>query len=109
MASTSAESPTGLDKLSGLIERVTYFNEETGFAVLRVKAGGHRDLVTVIGSLPSAAASEWLTATGTWVRNSEHGLQLKATVVRTVPPTTTEGIEEYLASGMVKPNRRVSR
>ena len=102
MASTSTESPAGLDKLSGLIERVTYFNEETGFAVLRVKAGGHRDLVTVIGSLPSAAAGEWLTAAGTWVRDSEHGLQLKATVIRTVPPTTTEGIEKYLGSGMVK-------
>src|SRR5215469_18386835 len=102
MASTSAESPAGLDKLSGLIERVTYFNEETGFAVLRVKAGGHRELVTVIGSLPSAAAGEWLTATGTWVRDSEHGLQLKAAVIRTVPPTTTEGIEKYLGSGMVK-------
>lgn len=101
MAAASAGSPNGLDKLSGLIERVTYFNEETGFAVLRVKAGGHRDLVTV-GSLPSASAGEWLTATGTWVQDREHGLQLKAAVIRTVPPTTTEGIERYLGSGMVK-------
>ena len=50
MAVVSADAPQPLDKLSGLIERVTYFNEETGFAVLRVKASGHRDLVTVIGS-----------------------------------------------------------
>ena len=78
MAVVSADAPQPLDKLSGLIERVTYFNEETGFAVLRVKASGHRDLVTVIGSLPSASAGEWLTAEGMWVRNKEHGLQLKA-------------------------------
>ena len=102
MTTASAGSPNGLDELSGLIERVTYFNEETGFAVLRIKAGGHRDLVTVVGSLPSASAGEWLTATGTWVRDKEHGLQLKATVIRTVPPTTREGIERYLGSGMVK-------
>jgi exodeoxyribonuclease V alpha subunit len=101
MAVVAADAPQP-DKLSGLIERVTYFNEETGFAVLRVKAGGHRELVTVIGSLPSASAGEWLTAEGTWVRNKEHGLQLKATVLRTVPPTTPEGIERYLGSGMVK-------
>ena len=78
MAGASADSPDCLDNLSGLIERVTYFNEETGFAVLRVKAGGHRDLVTVVGSLPSATAGEWLNATGTWVRDREHGMQLKA-------------------------------
>jgi exodeoxyribonuclease V alpha subunit len=102
MAAAAADAPDSLDNLSGLIERVTYFNEETGFAVLRVKAGGHRDLVTVVGSLPSARAGEWLTATGTWVQDRKHGMQLKATVIRTVPPTTREGIEKYLGSGMVK-------
>lgn len=100
MATAPADSPDGLDQLSGLIERVTYFNEETGFAVLRVKASGYRDLVTVVGSLASVRAGEWLTATGTWVRDREHGMQLKATVMRTVAPITREGIERYLGSGM---------
>jgi hypothetical protein len=90
------------EKLSGLVERVTFFNEESGFCVLRVKAPGHRELVTVVGSSPSVCAGEWLTAEGTWVRDKEHGLQLKAAVLRTVPPTTAEGIERYLGSGMVK-------
>jgi exodeoxyribonuclease V alpha subunit len=102
MAVVSADAPQPLDKLSGLIERVTYFNEENGFAVLQVKTSGRRDLVTVVGSLPSVSAGEWLTAEGAWVRDKEHGLQLKATALRTVPPTTTEGIEKYLGSGMVK-------
>lgn len=96
------DSPKPADKISGLIERVTYFNEETGFSVLRVRAGGHRELVTVVGALPAATAGEWLTAEGSWVRDSEHGLQLKASIIRTVPPTTAEGIERYLGSGMVK-------
>jgi exodeoxyribonuclease V alpha subunit len=44
------------ESLAGLIERVTFFNEENGFAVLKVKAKGHRDQVTVVGSLPSLRA-----------------------------------------------------
>jgi exodeoxyribonuclease V alpha subunit len=90
------------EQISGLVERVTFFNEDSGFCVLRVKSPGHHDLVTVVGSAPSVCAGEWLTAEGIWVRDNEHGLQLKATVLRTVPPTTPEGIERYLGSGMVK-------
>jgi exodeoxyribonuclease V alpha subunit len=102
MAVAPTNPPQPADKISGLIDRVTYFNEETGFAVLKVNASGHRDLLTVIGSLPSVSAGEWLTAEGAWVQDREHGLQLKATVLKTVPPNTAEGIQKYLGSGMVK-------
>ena len=88
--------------VSGLIERITFFNEETGFAVLKVKAEGHRDLVTVVGSLASVNAGEWLTAQGRWLQDREFGLQLRADLLRCVAPTTPEGIERYLGSGMVK-------
>ena len=84
------------------MERVTFFNEESGFSVLRVKVRGQREPVTVLGSLPSVSAGEWLTAEGWWVRDKEHGLQFKAKVLKTVPPTTSEGVESYLASGFVK-------
>jgi len=67
-----------VESLSGLIERVTFFNEENGFGVLKVKAKGHRDLVTVVGSLPSVSAGEWLTAQGRWVQDWEFGLQFRA-------------------------------
>jgi len=84
------------------VERVTFFNEESGFAVLRVKVRGQRDLVTVLGSLPSVSAGEWLTAKGWWIRDKERGLQFKAQVLKAVPPTTSEGVERYLAGGFVK-------
>jgi exodeoxyribonuclease V alpha subunit len=64
---------------SGLVERVTFHSEETGFAVLRVKANGHRDLVTVAGALASVNAGEWVTAQGNWVQDREYGLQFKTT------------------------------
>lgn len=85
-----------------MIERVTFHNEENGFCILRAKTQGHRDETTVIGSLPSVTAGGWLVANGWWVRDKEHGLKFKASTMKTVPPTTADGIERYLGSGLVK-------
>jgi exodeoxyribonuclease V alpha subunit len=95
-------STTLPESLSGLIERVTFFDEDAGFGVLKVKAQGHRDLVTVVGSLPSVSAGEWLTAQGRWVQDREYGQQFQAEMLTSTPPTSKEGIEKYLGSGMVK-------
>lgn len=70
--------------------------------MLKVKVKGHRDLVTVIGSVPSANVGEWVTAQGRWVRDREYGLQFRSDLLTCTPPTTKEGIEKYLGSGMVK-------
>jgi len=96
----SRSSPS--ESLSGLIERVTFHNEENGFAVLRVKAKGHRDLVTVVGSVATVTAGEWLTAGGSWTHNREHGRQFHADHIACAAPSTRAGIEKYLGSGMVK-------
>ena len=81
-------SPILPESLSGLIERVTFTNEDSGFSVLKVKVKGHRDLVTVVGSLPSVSAGEWLTAQGRWVQDREFGLQFRAEMLTSTPPTT---------------------
>jgi len=67
-----------------------------------VKTPGHRDETTVIASLPSVTAGEWLVTEGWWVRDKEHGLQFKASTMKTVPPTTAHGIERYFGSGLAK-------
>ena len=90
------------ETLAGLVERVTFHNAENGFCVLRVKARGHRDLITVVGHAATIAAGEWLTATGEWVNDRTHGQQFKAHFVRCSAPTSTDGIEKYLASGMIR-------
>ena len=90
------------DQIAGLVERVTFHNDESGFCVLRIKARGHRELVTVVGTLPEVRAGEWLEAQGTWTIDKEYGQQFRAEILRTMPPTTVEGIEKYLASGMIK-------
>jgi exodeoxyribonuclease V alpha subunit len=84
------------------VERVTYHNPDNGYCVLRVKARGQRDLVTVVGHAAAIAAGEFVTATGWWVTDREHGLQFKATRLSATQPTTVEGIEKYLASGMIR-------
>ncbi len=68
MLKTDPNAPE--DGLSGLVERVTFHNEETGFAVLRVKVQGKRDLITVVGRVASISAGEWLVAQGRWIMKS---------------------------------------
>ena len=90
------------DSLSGSIERVTFFNEENGFAVLRVKVKGRPEPVTCLCALPDVHAGEWLEAEGAWLRDPTHGLQFKATAARVSAPTSRAGIERYLGSGLIK-------
>ncbi|MHB1425037.1 MAG: SF1B family DNA helicase RecD2 [Gemmataceae bacterium] len=91
-----------VENLSGIIERVTFHNPDTGFAVLRVQVRGRRGLTTVVGQMPSAVAGEYIQATGEWIQDRVHGEQFKADELRCTPPHTVEGIEKYLGSGLVK-------
>src|SRR6202022_1401802 len=95
------ESTSG-EVLAGLVERVTYHNSENGFCVLRAKVRGHRDVVTVVGHAATIAAGEGITASGEWGNDRTHGQQFKARFLRTSPPTSADGIEKYLSSGMIR-------
>ncbi len=88
--------------LSGTVERVTYHNRDNGFCVLRIKVKSHKELVTVIGNVPSISAGEGIECEGIWHNDRNHGLQLKAQFIKSIPPTTIEGIEKYLGSGLIK-------
>ena len=88
--------------LAGLVERVTFHNEENGFCVLRVKVRGQKDLITVLGHAASIAAGEWVTASGSWQNDRTHGLQFRAQFLKATEPTSIEGMEKYLASGMIR-------
>lgn len=69
--------PSTQEVLAGLVERVTFHNDENGFCVLRAKARGHRDLVTVVGHAATISAGEWITASGEWVNDHTHGSRHK--------------------------------
>lgn len=88
--------------IAGVIEQVSFHSEDSGFCVLRSKVRGVRNPVTIVGRVASAAPGERLTASGFWENNRNYGQQFRASFIRLSPPTTTDGIERYLASGMVR-------
>ena len=96
----NADNP--LITIQGSIERVTFHSESSGFCVLRIKVKSYRELITVIGSAASVTAGEYVECLGFWTNDRQHGQQFKATVLKIVAPTTLDGIEKYLGSGMVK-------
>ena len=90
------------EPLSGLVERVTFHSPETGFCVLRVKVRGHRELVSVLGSAASVQPGEFIQCSGRWDNNRDHGMQFRTTFLKVMPPSSIEGIEKYLGSGMIR-------
>ena len=101
-ASATASSQTARpapETISGMVERVTFQSEESGFSVLKVKAKGFRDLVAVVGTMPPVTAGEWIEAGGKWEVDREHGQQFKVETINATRPDTLEG------SGADRPGR----
>lgn len=91
-----------LEKLVGSIERVTFRNPETGYTILRVKARGQKDPVMVVGYHEELSAGEMIELLGSWSVHLKYGLQFQAQTIEAILPTTPEGIERYLGSGLIK-------
>jgi exodeoxyribonuclease V alpha subunit len=84
------------------VERITYYNEENGYSVIRLNAEGHLDLVTVVGHLPEVQPGESLRLEGRWTAHPKYGRQFEAEWCEQVLPATVEGMRAYLGSGMIK-------
>ncbi|MEU6240714.1 ATP-dependent RecD-like DNA helicase [Streptomyces sp. NPDC047024] len=90
-------------QLEGVLERITYANEETGYTVARVDTGrGGADLLTVVGALLGAQVGESLRMEGRWGSHPQYGKQFHVENYTTVLPATVQGIRRYLGSGLVK-------
>lgn len=100
--SVSAPTEAPLDRLSGLVERVTFHSDANGYCVLRLKVKGEQDLVTLVGYAPAVTPGEYASASGNWVMDREYGRQFHAKFLKIYAPSTVQGIEKYLGSGMVK-------
>ena len=94
-------APGGQVSVEGEVVRVTYENEETGFRVLRVTVDGRPQADTWVGVFPSAPPGTRVRATGRYEKDPRHGEQLKVETLLTVVPSTLDGLERYLGSGMV--------
>ena len=93
-----------MDLLEGIVERVTFFNPENGYSVLRLAPAHSRreELVTVVGNLPEVTPGEHLRLTGAWTNHADYGRQFKAETCEQVLPATVDGIRRYLGSGLIK-------
>ncbi|MEU1074874.1 MULTISPECIES: ATP-dependent RecD-like DNA helicase [unclassified Streptomyces] len=94
---------SNLAVLEGVLERITYANEENGYTVARVDTGrGGGDLLTVVGSLLGAQPGESLRMEGRWGSHPQYGKQFTVENYTTVLPATIQGIRRYLGSGLIK-------
>jgi exodeoxyribonuclease V alpha subunit len=94
--------PPSPEIVAGMVERVSFHNLDNGFCVLRVKARGQRELVTVVAHAASISAGEFVQASGNWTNDRTHGVQFRAGFLKTSPPTGLDGVERYLGSGMIR-------
>ncbi|MFF8897554.1 ATP-dependent RecD-like DNA helicase [Streptomyces lydicus] len=89
--------------VEGVLERITYANEESGYTVARVDTGrGSGDLLTVVGALLGAQPGESLRMEGRWGSHPQYGKQFHCDNYTTVLPATIQGIRRYLGSGLIK-------
>ena len=104
-----------MDSLVGSVERITFYNPENGYTVLRLRPEntkgihaapksslGFDGLATVVGNLPEVSPGEHLRLQGQWDKHPKHGSQFKAEVCEQTLPATIASIQGYLGSGMIK-------
>ncbi|CAL7959378.1 ATP-dependent RecD-like DNA helicase [Alphaproteobacteria bacterium] len=89
------------ESITGIVERVTYHSEDTGFAVIKIKIKQKKELITLTCNVATINPGETVTAEGEWRHDSKYGLQFKAQSFSTVLPNTILGIERYLGSGAI--------
>lgn len=98
------DAPSGSENettLEGTLDRVVFANEENGWSVLRLNVAGHKEPLTVVGNVVGVQPGETLHFTGRWVQDRKYGDQFRAHTYRAIQPSTPEGIEKYLASGLI--------
>ncbi len=98
----AAYAPAPLETLTGVLERITFHNEENGYTVARVAVEGARDLVTVVGNFSNPTVGECLFCEGRWGMHREFGRQFTVERYNTTKPATAFAIEKYLGSGLIK-------
>ena len=91
-----------MEKLRCVVERITYHNEMNGYSVIRCRAKGFGELVTVVGLMPEVHVGSVLQLTGSWRIDAKYGRQFSIESFEETLPATVYGIEKYLGSGMIR-------
>jgi len=91
-----------MENLRGVVERITYANEEAGYSVIKINVKNYSELVTVVGNMASVSVGTVVTVRGEWGHNPKFGRQFNAQSWEESVPATVYGIEKYLGSGLIK-------
>jgi exodeoxyribonuclease V alpha subunit len=105
VSSSDAEVRRGYpptEHVHGIVERVTYHAEDSGYTVARLKAPSARDLITIVGSFPDIHAGQTLRLTGYYREHAKYGQQFQVVSAQETKPATLTGMEKYLGSGLIK-------
>ena len=96
------------ETLVGVVERLTYHSEESGYTIARLQVPRERDLLTIVGNFANIQAGQTLQLQGFWRDHPKFGAQFQVTQYRETKPATLTGIEKYLGSGLIKGVGRVT-
>ena len=88
-------------RFEGVVEKISYRNDENGFTVAQVKLESGERLAAV-GAMPMLLAGERAAFEGELVEHREYGRQIRISWVESTRPESLDGIEKYLASGMIR-------
>ncbi len=100
MTASSVTAP--LSSLSGVVERITFHSDESGYTVARLNTGNVKQLITIVGSFANIQAGQTLQLQGQWRDHPQYGSQFQVVQYKETKPATLTGIEKYLGSGLIK-------
>lgn len=90
------------ENITGIVERITFTAQDTGYSIARLKVGNENDLVTIVGNFANLQAGQTLKLYGYWKNHPKYGLQFCVLNYEETKPANITGIEKYLGSGLIK-------
>ena len=91
-----------MEQINGIVEKITYTDDEKGFSVIKINAAGYKDLIVAVGNISSVNIGSVITAQGSFVTNKKFGRQFVVSSWQETLPSDVYGIEKYLGSGLIK-------
>jgi exodeoxyribonuclease V alpha subunit len=88
--------------MDGVVDRITYINEENGYTIARLKVPRQKQLATIAGYMPAISVGEGLRLEGEWVNHAQYGRQFSVTRYQSAAPGTLAALKKYLGSGLMK-------
>ena len=99
---STSQPASAATSIEGVLERVTFANDDNAWSVVKLVVSGQSDLVTAVGNLLGVQPGESLRLSGRWATDKKYGEQFRVDSYVTVKPATLVGIEKYLGSGLVR-------